>query len=104
MGLFDNVTCHYPLPWPEVRGATWQSYDTPEQYCGLYEIREDGTLWQSVGEKWERVAFRGSLEIHVTLARIEYSALFWLPRGRVEDVDFRPAPPCPPGCPETADG
>ena len=45
MGMFDDVRCLYPTPWPDAKDAKWQSKSTPNQQLSLYEIREDGTLW-----------------------------------------------------------
>ena len=46
MGMYDNITCKYPLP---VKGANDLSYQTKSMsdWPSLedYEIREDGTLW-----------------------------------------------------------
>ncbi len=45
MGLFDDITCKYPLPIEGANSLPFQTKDTPAQYMNLYEIREDGTLW-----------------------------------------------------------
>lgn len=45
MGMFDNITCKYPLPDKSVQDVTFQTKDTPAQLLANYEIREDGTLW-----------------------------------------------------------
>lgn len=43
--MFDYVRCKYPLPLSEYQDRVFQTKDTPAQYCDIYEIREDGTLW-----------------------------------------------------------
>ena len=45
MGMFDEIKCRFPLPIDGANSLLYQTKDTPEQFCGLYEIREDGTLW-----------------------------------------------------------
>lgn len=45
MGMFDNLTCKYPLPVDGANGLSFQTKDTSAQYMDKYEIREDGTLW-----------------------------------------------------------
>ena len=47
MGMFDCVTCKYPLP---VKGANALTYQTKDlvNFLDAYEIREDGTLWHEV--------------------------------------------------------
>lgn len=45
MGMFDELTCQYPLPVPGANALLFQTKDTPKQYLDRYEIREDGTLW-----------------------------------------------------------
>ncbi len=62
MGMFDEITCKYPLPVEGANGLNYQTKDTPAQFCEHYEIREDGTLWyrnhdtedHSEAAKWER--------------------------------------------------
>lgn len=61
MGMFDEIKCRYPLPIEGANALDYQTKDTPAQYCDLYEIREDGTLWhedydtedQSEAAKWK---------------------------------------------------
>ena len=48
MGMYDDIVCKYPLPFPEdTKGYIAESFQTKDLDCGLdsYEIREDGTLW-----------------------------------------------------------
>ena len=48
MGMYDDIVCKYPLPYPEdTKGYTVQGFQTKDLDCALdiYEIREDGTLW-----------------------------------------------------------
>jgi len=62
MGMFDDITCRYPLPIPGANDLRYQTKDTPSQFLDQYEIREDGTLWveeydtedRSLLTKWER--------------------------------------------------
>ena len=113
MGVFDHVTCLYPTPWPEVDPKEWQSKDTPEQYCGEYEIRADGTLWHYAFDRryeedeaaplgivmhgdnprWEPVNYFGELEIHAyrdppTELSCFYSIRFWFKEGVIRDSIF----------------
>lgn len=53
MGMFDDLTCRYPLP---VAGANDLAYQTKDLECAMdqYEIREDGTLWhEDYDSRWE---------------------------------------------------
>ncbi len=46
MGMFDNLKCKYTLPTDiDLKDVVFQTKDTPSQFCDMYEIREDGTLW-----------------------------------------------------------
>jgi hypothetical protein len=45
MGMFDDITCKYPLPVDGANDLDYQTKDTDAQFCDRYEIREDGTLW-----------------------------------------------------------
>lgn len=45
MGMFDDITCKYPLPVAGANELSFQTKDTPAQMLDKYEIREDGTLW-----------------------------------------------------------
>jgi len=44
MGMFDDLRCEYPLPVPGANDLSYQTKDTPAQWCDLYVIRKDGTL------------------------------------------------------------
>jgi len=53
MGMFDDITCKYPLPLPEdPKGYSNNKYQTKDfdNAMDLYEIREDGTLWLRCAE------------------------------------------------------
>ena len=53
MGMFDDIVCKYPLPFPEdTKGYIPNGFQTKDLDCGLdsYEIREDGTLWLRCAE------------------------------------------------------
>lgn len=92
MGLYDDITVHYPLPVEGFDGHTFQTKDTPAQWLDKYEIRADGTLWHEaydtedrsdpttdgigklfgcltrVNKRWEPVTgFTGEIEFHDTL-------------------------------------
>ena len=106
MGLFDEVRCKYPLPWPEVQDAIWQSKDTPVQFLDFYVIREDGTLWHEAWDRrvvedpatplgcflyrdnprWEQVLVNGEIEIHECTDTAWYSVRFWFRGGKVADM------------------
>lgn len=45
MGLFDALTCKYPLPLDGANSLLFQTKDTPAQWMDQYELRDDGTLW-----------------------------------------------------------
>lgn len=116
MGMFDNVQCKYPLPWPESAdfGFEWQSKSAG---CELhnYEIREDGTLWHEdcdyedrsdqnaegimrlrgmmtpVNKRWVKLPWEGEFEIHHLVkddVRQDwwYECRFWFCDGVVKDV------------------
>jgi len=114
MGMFDDVRCLYPLPWPKVQDAVWQSKCTPAQFCDQYEIRADGTLWHQAYDvrieetdkaplgfflhqdnpRWEQVPWDGELEIHKCIEHNAYlqfggtfySARLWFRDGVVRDM------------------
>jgi hypothetical protein len=50
MGMYDDLRCEYPLPAEGANALSYQTKDTPAQYCEQYVIREDGTLW---GEEYD---------------------------------------------------
>lgn len=62
MGMFDDITCKYPLPVEGANALSFQTKDTPSQFMDNYEIRDDGTLWEerydhldkSEAAAWER--------------------------------------------------
>jgi hypothetical protein len=111
MGLFDNVQCNYPLPWPEKAGHWFQSKSLE---CGLekYEVTTDGRLmhrkvqrkWteddgvpiggylDEVSSEWLHLCdFTGVVEIH-DLEKSDvgqswwYSIQFWIRDGVVKDM------------------
>jgi hypothetical protein len=116
MGLFDDVKCLYPLPWPEAIGGWFQSYDTPAQYCEKYEIRESGELWYrnvvrkfeenpshplgfqmaEQSSEWVREMVTGEIELHTYRtfegAAYSYSVQFWFRDGLVKDMVCRKEP------------
>jgi len=48
MGMFDYLSCEYPLPeGAPVNG--WQTKDTPAQYMETYRITRDGFLFDENG-------------------------------------------------------
>jgi hypothetical protein len=112
MGLFDDVRCLYPLPWPEAQGGWFQSQYTPAQYLEKYELRENGELWYcdrkrewkedghgdlggcfvTVSQQWVQEKFTGEIEIHayhsVDGINYWYSVQFWFRDGVVKDAVF----------------
>lgn len=48
MGMFDEIKCAFQLPLSGANELTYQTKDTPSQFCDNYEIRADGTLWHEV--------------------------------------------------------
>lgn len=105
MGVFDYVTCHYPLPTEIPPGRDWQSKDTPAQYLDHYEIRQDGTLWHQDyrlrvetepdgvfslqmhrdNPEWRPEPYTGELEIHDYDDEHWYAVQFWFRDGIVRD-------------------
>lgn len=113
MGLFDEVKCLYPLPWPEAQELIWQTKDTDAQYLHQYEIRADGTLWHEDhtirveddkasplgivmhrdNKHWVQVNYTGELEIYTsiesrTAPKRWYDVQFWFRDGVVKDAVF----------------
>ena len=104
MGMFDNVKCLYPTPWPKSAELEWQTKDTPAQYLDDYEVRMDGTLWHKEyesrieadpkaplgvwlhreSEHWVQENMTGQLEIYAG----DYTIMFWLRDGKVKDAVF----------------
>lgn len=90
MGMFDNVRCLYPTPWPEAAdfGFEWQTKSSQWPYLERWEIRADGTLWHEdvdyedrsdpkaegllrvagmmtpVNQRWVQVLWTGEFEIY----------------------------------------
>jgi len=88
MGMFDYIRCSYPLPLEGANAHTYQTKDAPAQFCDIYEIREDGTLWHEaydiedqsnpdakgierifgtcahVNQRWEPVNFTGEIRFY----------------------------------------
>jgi hypothetical protein len=105
MGMFDNVKCLYPTPWPDASEVEWQTKDTDAQYLDDYEIRADGTLWhkeyeprfeenpkaplgfyiQRDNEHWvQETTFTDRLYIYGG----KYRILFWFRGGTVKDAVY----------------
>lgn len=111
MGMFDDVQCNYPLPWPEKIGHWFQSKSLE---CNLdkYEITEDGRLlYRRTERQWEEDAtspfggylkelshdwlpltdFTGEVEIY-DLEKSDvgqswwYSVKLWVRDGVVKDI------------------
>lgn len=107
MGMFDQLTCRYPLPNPKAVGVLCQTKDTPAQYLDNYEIREDGSLWHEaydvedqsdpkaeglarlrgmlarVRKHWEPCRFTGEIVFYAN--DFEYSAYFV--RGQLKHLE-----------------
>ncbi len=110
MGVFDEIRCKYKLPLPEAQDFVFQTKDTDEQYCGMYEIREDGTLWHEAydyrhennpespfgfymhrdNRRWEQEEYAGQLSMYHLVGdgddRKFYTFLLWFKDGVVRDV------------------
>lgn len=112
MGIYDSLKCKMPLPVPGFQDRLFQTKDLPAQWCDLYEIREDGSLWHQsysiedrsdpeaeglmrliglmtrVGKKWERVDFSGEVFFYDYAEGqdgwIEFGAKFV--DGKTEDI------------------
>lgn len=44
MGMYDDLRCDYPLPADGANALSYQTKDTPAQWCELYVIDKDGFL------------------------------------------------------------
>ena len=115
MGMFDNITCRYPLPVPGANDLDYQTKDTDAQALDSYEIREDGTLWHEnydvedhsdpnaeglarikgmmtrVNERWEQVLGTGEIVFYTSLddnhrGWLQWSAYFV--RGQLKHVEL----------------
>lgn len=105
MGLYDDLTCTYPLPVPGANALSYQTKDTDAQFLDTYEIREDGTLWHKaydtedrsdpnaegmlrlvgamtrINQRWEQVMFTGEICFYTMYGNndsgwLEFSAYF----------------------------
>lgn len=109
MGMFDELTILFELPWPEVQDSLWQTKDTPAQSMDYYEVREDGTLWHHryderlirdevspigrschrIHRDWKQVDYSGELECHEhTPGGVWYIIRFWFVGGVVADAIY----------------
>jgi hypothetical protein len=111
MGMFDHVRCRYPLPDAEAQDLDFQTKSMPAPFLDNYLITEDGRLLHEAYDarceedakaplglwlhrenpRWERVDFRGELEIHDYVddpvrGPLWYSYLFWFRDGKVADL------------------
>lgn len=105
MGLFDNVQCQQPLPWPEAAdfGFEWQTKSSDMPFSERWEIRADGTLWHEdvdyedrsdknaepgsfasicgmmtpVNPRWRQVTWNGEFEIHHMVEHKDRPGHFW---------------------------
>ena len=48
MGMFDELTCEYPLPVDGANKFHYQTKDTPAQLLDQYKIDVNGQLWHEV--------------------------------------------------------
>lgn len=48
MGMFDYLTCKYPLPAAGANDLQFQTKDTPAMWMDSYEIDADGLLWHEL--------------------------------------------------------
>jgi hypothetical protein len=114
MGMFDDITCKYPLPIQGANELDFQTKDTPAQMYDCYEIREDGTLWHQdydikdrsdpkaeglmricgmmsrVNQRWEKIDWTGELRFYTIVrdgekrGRIEFMAVFF--KGDIQEL------------------
>lgn len=92
MGMFDDIKCDYPLPWPEAQGGWFQTKDTPEQYLAKYKIDGDGQLWLQKAREWVRESLTAGVEIYAwhNFEGVDYwyEVKFWFRDGVVKDAVF----------------
>ena len=125
MGMFDDLTCKYPLPVGGANDVDFQTKDTPAQHLDKYEIREDGTLWHEaydiedksdpnaeslvdrvmgccspVNKRWEPEPMTGEVRFYESSGKwdwLEFSAYFV--KGQLkhlETIESKLAHPPPP--------
>lgn len=118
MGMFDDLRCKYPLPLAGANELHYQTKDTPAQFCDMYEIREDGTLWHEaydiedrsdpnaegldalvgcmtrVSKNWEPCAMTGEIRFYASATPkqwVEFSA--YMVKGKLHTlVQISPEP------------
>jgi len=89
MGMFDYVNCKFPLPYPEMQDARFQTKDTPEQYMVTYEITEDGRFAEVLTEPVKKTLEDGSkATIHTPTGKLKF--LDW--HGYIRFYEFRVNP------------
>lgn len=99
MGMYDDLRCDYPLPAKGANALTYQTKDTPEQYCELYVITKDGYLeheLERATRKFELCDFTGEIRFYdlpeglagpgKTSAWIEFTSYFI--RGKLQSVSL----------------
>ena len=84
MGMFDELTCKYPLP---VAGTNNLQYQTKSLDCELdnFEIREDGSLWREAYEVEDRSDpnAEGLMRLVGCMTRINEHWIEWPHTGEV---------------------
>lgn len=119
MGMFDYVTCQYPLEPLIANTFEFQTKDTPAQYLDRYKIDADGKLWHQlydvvdrsdhnakgwrrmvglmtrINEHWERDEFTGEIRFYGGPGKdwYEYSAYFV--RGQLKHMETVQVRACP---------
>jgi len=109
MIALDTIKCRWKVPWPEVQDREWHTTDL---ICrqGLFELREDGTLWHYVHDtqyeeddsspsgckmtqenfRWQPHLHDGVLRIYTTRVKetewTRYWLQLWMRNGKVRDV------------------
>lgn len=105
MGMFDYLSCEYPLPIPEAQNLEFQTKDTDSQFLNYYKIDKDGYLWENlydiedksdpnatgierlfgymtrVNKRWEKCNFTGEIRFYSSYDKeyktwVEFSSYF----------------------------
>lgn len=96
MGMFDNVTCEYPLPMPEDLGELTQeqiqnaSYQTKNLSNGLdeYRIDKDGFLWREKADGYHEEGDPKAKSMMDRLGRFVETSRTWERELTTRAVDF----------------
>jgi hypothetical protein len=96
MGMFDNVTCEYPLPMPEDLGELTQeqiqntNYQTKNLANGLdrYKIDKDGFLWREKVDGYHEEGDPKAKSMMDRLGRFVETSRTWRKEPITCTVDF----------------